>query len=101
MTNDEPRIENYVEAIHAIARHQHLPPNGDRTYTEVDNPALHNKANPPRYFRIHVPAKSTENFKIIDTVHGLGLEVGDVFQLQRQRDKGQISFRVNPPKKPK
>lgn len=93
---DKPTIDNYVEVIQALARHRHLRPDGDRPYSRIDNPSLHDKANPPEYLRVHVPRKSTENFKLIDTVHALGLRIGDVWQLDRQHDAELLSLRVEP-----
>ena len=93
---NNPTIDNYVEVIHALARHTHMLPDGDRPHTRVDNPSLHEKANPPEFLRLYVPRKSTENFKLIDTVHALGLQVGDIWQLERQYEAEVIAFKVEP-----
>lgn len=94
MTNDT--IDNYVEVTHAIARHRHMGPDGEEPRPIVDNPSLHPKANPPEYLRVHVPRKSTMTFKIIDEAHELGLQVGDVWQLDAAYEDEILSFRLEP-----
>ena len=91
--NDEQGIEDYVEKIHALARHGHLRSDGDYKRVEVE----HNRADDknPNYFRVKVPMEGM-TFKVIETAHELGLRVEDTWALSVDQRRQMLSLRLNP-----
>lgn len=91
--DEDDRIENYKEVMHALGRHKFMKPDGSYVWPEVDNPQLDNKA--PKYLRVRLPREGM-NFKVIEDAHELGLEVGDVFQLTYDHAHERVAIRLDP-----
>lgn len=86
--NDDAEIENYDEVMNHLGRITSLLPDGDNRRAFVDNPRL--DSNNPNYLRVKVPRKGTSNMKVIEAAREMGLVVGDVWQMDRDRDEDVV-----------
>lgn len=91
--HDEQGIANYVEIMHALARHGHERPDGEYKRVEVE----HNRADDhnPDYLRVKMPMEGM-NFHVIDTAHEHGLRVEDAWSLTAGQARQMLSIRLNP-----
>jgi len=93
-TQPEQRIENYVEATHAIVTsHEWLHPDGSRSRPIVNNPELNRRD--PSYLRVSVPRKGM-TFKVIEAAEEVGLRVADVWQLDDDYEEERIVMKFEP-----
>jgi len=91
--NDKNRIKNHVEVTHALTTHQTLLPEGDYKRVRVDNQMFDYSA--PEILRVAVDRKG-DCYNIIEKAREFGLQVGDVWQHDRDKKADNVMLKLEP-----
>jgi hypothetical protein len=85
-------IENYVEALHHIGRHEDLLSNGEYKRVRLETDTLRHEQE-PRLFRAAIWRKGhTSN--VIKRAEEVGLKVADVWQYNDDKEKDEIRLKL-------
>lgn len=90
---EDDRIDNYEQVIETLEGYGFLQPDGSREEVRVDNPRLTPDA--PKFLRVSVPRKGF-TFHVIEDAQSFGLEVTDLWQMDKDKEADRIKFKLEP-----
>ena len=87
------RINNYIEVQHALGKHSSMTPSEGTERVLVDNPRI--TRDSPKIIRVSVPRKG-DTYNVIEEARKLGLQVGDVWQYDQDKNNDRVMLKLEP-----